>query len=108
MSFMIRAGGGFIFSFIGNDIGRLIAELQGDSETKQTEAYAKEVEYVLLAPHQAKALQTMQKYAPKQQVQELFELYEKANSVRPIDPVTAIRIAKKDILQPQEQKELHR
>ena len=50
----------------------------------------------------------MQKYAPTQQVQELFELYEKANSVRPIDPGTAIRIAKKDILQPQEQKELHR
>ena len=95
MSFMIKAWRRFIFSFVGNDIGRLIAELQGDSETKQTEAYTKEVEYVLLAPHQAKTLKTMQKYAPKQQVQELFELY-------------AIRMAKKDILQPQEQKELHR
>ncbi len=108
MSFVVKVWRRFIFSFIGNDIGRLIAELQGDSEAKQTEAYSKEVEYVLLAPHQAKALRTMQKYAPQQQVQELFELYEKANSVRPIDPVTAVRIAKKDILQPQEQKELYR
>lgn len=108
MSFVVKAWRRFIFSFVGNDIGRLIAELKGDSETKTAEAYSKEVEYVLLAPHQAKALRTMQKYAPKQQVQELFELYEKANSVRPIDPVTAVRIAKKDILQPQEQKELYR
>ena len=108
MSFVVKAWRRFIFSFVGNDIGRLIAELQGESETKQAEVYSKEVDYVLLAPHQAKALRTMQKYAPKKQVQELFELYEKANSVRPIDPVTAVRIAKKDILQPQEQKELYR
>lgn len=98
----------FVFSFIGNDVQRLIAELQGDSERQKKGSYSKGVEYVLLAPHQAKALKTMQKYAPRQQVKDLFELYEKTNSTHPVDPKTAIRIAKKDILQPQEQKELRR
>ena len=108
MTFIVRALRRFVFSFTGSDIQRLISELKEDAQSKQTEAYAKEVEFVLLAPHQAKALRTMQKYASQQQVCELFELYEKANSTRPVDAATAVRVAKRDIFQTQEKKELHR
>lgn len=108
MAFIAKMWRRFVFSFVGSDIQRFIAELKVEAQSKQMEAYAKEVEFVLLAPHQAKALRTMQKYASRQQVCELFELYEKANSTRPIDPATAVRVAKRDIFQTQEKKELYR
>ena len=108
MSFMVKVWRRFIFSFVGSDIQRFIAELRNDAGTKSATSYSKEVDYVLLAPNQVKALRTMQKYAPKQQVQALFELYEKANLERPVNPITAVQIMKKDILQPQEQKEWNR
>ncbi|MBR5130849.1 MAG: hypothetical protein IKV03_06475 [Alphaproteobacteria bacterium] len=108
MAFVKRALRRFFFSFIGTDIQRLIIELQGGGHPTKTKTFSKEVDYVLLAPHQAKALRTMQKYASKQQVCELFELYEKANNARPVDPTTAIRIAKRDIFQSKDGKEWHR
>lgn len=108
MSFMKWALNRFSFSFVRSSIGRLIAELEDDINTKSVGAYSKEVDYILLAPRQAQALEMMKKYASRQQVQELLELYEKANSVRPIDLKTAKKVAKNQIFQPQEQKELHR
>ena len=108
MTFIIQMLRRFVFSFTGSDIQRLIAELKEETLSKQTGVYAKEVDFVLLTPHQARALRTMQKYAPRQQVCELFELYEKANSTHPVDPATAVRVARRDIFPPQETKELFR
>jgi len=92
----------FFFSFIGTDVQRMIVSLQNGPQPKNPD-------YVLLAPNQAQALHTMQKYAPAQQVRELFELYEKVNTDYPVNPLTAVRIAKKDILQqPEQTKVWHR
>lgn len=101
MTFMATVLRKYFFRFFGTDIARTIITLQGGPKPKKAE-------YVLLAPNQLKALQSMQKYAPTNQVRELFELYEKINNDYPINPQTAVRIARKDIFPTESQKEWHR
>lgn len=90
MAFIKRTLRKYFFRFMGTDIPRMIVGLQGGPQPKNPD-------YVLLAPNQVKALHSMQQYAPKEQVRALFELYEKTNNEVPVNPITAIRIAKSDM-----------
>lgn len=104
MTFMSNMFRKLVFRFMGTDIQRMIIKLQGGPQPKVSSE-----DYIMLAPNQVKALMSMQKYAPATQVQELLELYEKVNNDCPINPATAIRVAKKSILDtPFPKKEWHR
>lgn len=55
-------------------------------------------EVISLAPNQYNALKNMRNYGSKQQVQELLEVYERANEIQPLDEQKAVRVTRAEAL----------